>query len=149
MIEVLGSPPQVAAFRISGVFEADDYQEVIDTLEYKLVRHQRVSVYMDMLELDYMTVQAAAKRVGYSVAKLGEWHRFPRIAVISERRWISAITRIFSALIPRVEIRTFDRDEKDQAMDWALRAAESGYKVRSNSNPHSTLESTFMSVMNK
>lgn len=144
MIEVLGSPSQVAAFRISGVYEAEDYQEVIDTLEYKLVRQQRVPIYMDMLDLNYTTVQAAAKRVGYSVAKLGEWHRFPRIAVISNRAWITAITRIFSALIPRVEIRTFDASERNQAMEWAQQAAYGGATTRSGLGHQATLESTLI-----
>lgn len=143
MIEVLGSPSPVAAFRVSGVFEADDYQEVIDTLEFKLVYHQKVSIYMDMLEVDHVTAQTAAKRIAYSIAKLGEWHRFPRIAVITQRSWVTAITRIFSALIPRLEMRTFDRDEKQLAMEWAARAASAAVRTPNNGG-HPTLEGTLI-----
>lgn len=118
MVEILGSPKDVVAFRVTETLDADDYQEIIEEIEFRLVTHQKVSIYADLLDLNHVTAQAVAKRIAYSIAKIGEWHRFPRVALLTEKSWMAAMSKISSALIPRVQIKTFDRSAKDEALRW-------------------------------
>lgn len=118
MVEILGSPKDVVALKITDTLDAEDYQEIIEEIEFKLVNQDKISIYVDLINLNHVTAQAVAKRIAYSIAKIGEWHRFPRVALLSDKSWVSIMYRIFSALIPRVKIRTFDRTAKREALSW-------------------------------
>ncbi|AGH94576.1 STAS/SEC14 domain-containing protein [Pseudobdellovibrio exovorus] len=133
MVEILGSPKDVVALRVTQTLDADDYQEIIEEIEFRLVTHQKVSIYADLLDLNHVTAQAVAKRIAYSIAKIGEWHRFPRVALLTEKSWMSAMSKISSALIPRVQIKTFDRASKDEALRWAYGVTSPSVEMPSHS----------------
>ena len=118
MIESLSSPDHVAAFRITGTLTSEDYDQVIAGVADKLSRHDRIGVLVDLTGFEDFTAEAAWKDVRYSLSLLGDLKRFPREAVISDKRWVHALARIADPLVPHLQIRPFGSHERDTAMTW-------------------------------
>ena len=122
MIEVLPSAADVAAFRAVGTLTGDDYDLMLSTLDERLSRHERIGMFMDMTEFTDLTAEALAKDMRYAMAKLGQWSRFSRSAVITDKEWLKALVRIGSAMVPQVEVRTYSPDDREAAMAFVAGA---------------------------
>lgn len=118
MIEIIPAPENVAAFRVADTVTAEDYDDVIPAIEKKLSDHQNIGVLADLTSFKDMTGGALRRDLQYGLSKLGEFHRFRRAAVISDKQWIKAATDMADALFPQIEARVFPEDEKADAMKW-------------------------------
>ncbi|MBO9710865.1 MAG: STAS/SEC14 domain-containing protein [Caulobacter sp.] len=119
MIEFLHAPDHVLAVRISGTLTAEDYDRMFAEVEARLARNPRMAVYADLIGFKDLTVEAAAKDLGYAIAKIPEWKRFRREAVVSDRHWIQTLVKAVDPLLPGIQVRAFLPEQKDAALDWA------------------------------
>ncbi len=118
MVEILPAPEYVAAFRISGTLLGEDYDELIPAIEAKLEHNEEIGVLADMTDFDHMTAKALQRDLAYAISKLGEYSRFRRAAVISDKRWIETTTKLADKLFPQIEMRVFYKGELEEAMRW-------------------------------
>jgi hypothetical protein len=119
MIELLDAPDHVLALRLSGRLSGADMDQLKDRIEAKLAQHERIGIVADLTPLDGVTLEALAKDIRYNIAKLGEWKRFPREAVITQSPWMRAAMKAIDPLAPQVEVRSFEPAERDMAVAWA------------------------------
>ena len=119
MIEIIPAPAHVAAFRIAGRLTGTDYDSCIAEIETRLAAFPRIGVFCDLTAMTGLSAEAMGKDLRYAVAKIGEYGRFARGAVISERSWLDRISEAAGRLLPETEIRAFDADEEAQAIAWA------------------------------
>jgi hypothetical protein len=119
MIEILPAPDHVVALRIAGTIGGEDVDRVVQMIEARLKSHPKLGVYVDIVELDDITADAASKDLRYGLAMIGEWHRFPREAVVTNKQWVRALASLAARLVPQVEVRAFAPDEREQALAWA------------------------------
>ena len=118
MIEQLTAPDHVVALKVSGTLTGGDYDKVIADVEGRLARHERIGVLLDLVEFRDFTLEAGLKDIRYDLSKLFELRRFPREAIITDKRWMRAAAQIADPLLPHVEIRAFAPEERDAAMAW-------------------------------
>lgn len=119
MIEILPAPSHVAAFHVRETMTAEDYDRCIEHIDARLARHPRIAIYCDLVGMTLMTPMAIAKDLRYALGKLGEYHRFARGAVVTEREWLGSVTRIASLFFPHTEVRTFVPADRAAALAWA------------------------------
>lgn len=120
MIETVVAPAHVAAFRAKGKVKAEDYDNtMIPLIEDKLAIHDDISVLADLTDMEGMSVGAMGRDVQYGLSKLGEMHHFKRVALITERQWIKALTSLVDTVFPNTEARVFSKYDRDDAMLWA------------------------------
>lgn len=119
MIEILPAPDHVVAMRVSGTLTGDDIERVTLVLEAALSRHQHIALYADMVDFADMTAEALLKDLRYGISKIGQWSRFGRAAVVSDREWLRAIARLENHVIPGIDIRAFGKNEREAALAWA------------------------------
>ncbi len=119
MLDILDAPDHVAAYRISGKLTADDFDRVVEHLEAKLARHERVGVVVDMTGFHDLTLEAAGKDLRYGFSKIAQLKRFPRKALITDKQWVRAVVGAAGAIVPFVEVRTFESEESAAAIAWA------------------------------
>lgn len=124
MIEIVPAPDHVAAFRIAGTLEAQDYDEMIPRIEDRLKGHEKIGIFVDLEGLEDITGDAMQRDIKYGIDKLGELHRFGRAAVATDKQWIKAATQLADSLFPQIDARVFDLDEKDEAIEWVSRVDE-------------------------
>lgn len=118
MIEILPAPSHVAAFHFRETLTAADYDRCVAEMDARLAEHPRIAVYCDLVGLGLMTPMAIAKDLRYALGKLGEFHRFARGAVVTERAWVGTITRMAAVFFPHTELRTFPPADRAAAMAW-------------------------------
>lgn len=119
MIEVLSAPDHVVALHASGSLTAQDYDAVIAEVEAKLSRHDKIGLFVDMTGFEDITAEGMFRDLRYGLGKIGEWRRFPREAIVTEKQWVKALVKVVDPLLPQVELRTFAPAERDQALVWA------------------------------
>jgi hypothetical protein len=118
MIEILPAPTHVAAFRVSGKLTPDDYERMYGEVDTKLQSHEHIGIYADAQELAGVTAKALAKDLAFAFGRLGEFRRFPRGAVVTDRSWLRRVTQLSNALLRSIELRTFGSAERVAAMSW-------------------------------
>lgn len=126
MIELLPSPPHVAAFHFSGTLDGDDYDRCVADIETRLMLHRRIGLFCDMTGFTGLTPAAMGKDLRYFIDKFGEYRRFARGAIITEKHWLARVSEFAGHFFPHTEIRSFDPDEREAAMAWASEIAQEG-----------------------
>lgn len=119
MIDVLPSPSHVGAYRFSGTLDGADYDRCIADVESRLRVHERIGLYCDMTGFTGMTPEAMGKDLRYALAKFGEYRRFARGAIVTDKHWLGRISEFAGHFFPHTEIRSFEPEEHDAALTWA------------------------------
>ena len=119
MIEILDSPPHVGAYRFTGQLTGEDYDACVADLEMRLARFPRIAVVSDLSDMQGISLDAVGKDLRYAASKLGEFGRFARAAIVTDKRWLVAATGFAAHLLPHTEVRTFAQEEHVLALAWA------------------------------
>lgn len=119
MIEILASPPHVAAYRFTDELTGTDYDTCIADVESRLARFARIAVVSDISDLHGLALDVIGKDLRYALSKRGEYDRFARAAVVSDKRWLVAVTGLADRVMPHTDMRTFAPEERAMAMAWA------------------------------
>ena len=119
MLEILESPPHVAAYRFTDELTGVDYDTCIADLESRLVRFPRIAVVSDISDLHGLALEVIGKDLRYALSKRGAYDRFARAAVVTDKRWLVTATAMADRVMPRTEMRTFAPEERDAALAWA------------------------------
>jgi hypothetical protein len=118
MLEVIPAPDHVLAIRVSGTLTGEDYTQLGEELSAKLKRHERIGILVEMLDVGGITSAALAKDLRYAFARIGEFHRFPRAAIITQKKWLRTLATVGDAAFPGIEIRTYEPSERERALAW-------------------------------
>lgn len=119
MLELLPSPgPDVAAFRAGGKITSDDIQKAWRAIEAALDEADQIGMYVEIVDLGGFTLDALVKDITLGFKQIGQLRRFPRVAVVTDSRWIAAAAEIEGKVLPGVEVRAFPTEEDGAAMAW-------------------------------
>ena len=119
MIEILTSPPHVAAYRFTDELTGADYDACIVDLESRLARFPRIAVVSDISDLHGLALEVIGKDLRYALSKRGDYDRFARAAVVTDKRWLVAVTEMADRIMPHTDMRTFAPEERSIALEWA------------------------------
>ncbi|WP_058835302.1 STAS/SEC14 domain-containing protein [Luteimonas abyssi] len=119
MYESIPAPAHVAAFRFAGKLTGDDYDRCIAEVETRLAAFRRIGMFCDLTAMTGLSAEALGKDLRYALGKLGEYDRFARAALISERGWLDRVSGFAGRLLPDTEVRTFAAGEQAEAIAWA------------------------------
>ncbi|MBD9478213.1 STAS/SEC14 domain-containing protein [Pseudoxanthomonas sp. PXM02] len=126
MIEILASPPHVAAYRFTDELTGADYDACIADLESRLLQFPRIAVVSDISDLHGLSLDVVGKDLRYALSKRGEYDRFARAAVVTDKRWLVAVTGMADRIMPHTAMRTFAPEERSIALDWAAELDPAG-----------------------
>lgn len=118
MMEILETGPGVIAAKFSGRLGREEIEEIADLVERSLETHERTHVYVEIHDNFRVDVGALAASAPRGAAMLTKLHRFGRIAVVTEERWVRWATKIESAILPGISYETFDLAEHVDALAW-------------------------------
>ncbi|SHF05035.1 SpoIIAA-like [Modicisalibacter ilicicola DSM 19980] len=119
MLELIAAPAShVVAMRISGCVDADELQRGIDAIEQAKQVHPKISFFIEIDHLRWMTGTALVRDIGYGLTQFGRLHHFHRAAVVTDQQWIRTIATIENHLFNPIEVRPFTSREKEAAMKW-------------------------------
>lgn len=123
MISISMTPGPVMTVTLTGTVTRDDIKTCEKAFEDLLASHERIGMVVDMSGMEDIAADAIAEDLRYELSILDQWHRVPRLAVVSGKQWVAAAVRVLAPLIKAVEIRVFAPAEREDAGPWAAKRA--------------------------
>ena len=103
---------------ISGKLDSNNMKVVLDELLSSAEDIKQGKILYRMENFDIPTLGA----IGVELSRVPELFRFirkfDRIAVLADKNWVKKVGEMEGALIPGLEIKAFDLDEKSEADKW-------------------------------
>lgn len=114
MIEIQESDTDyVLALTVNGSISGDDIQTVVDAVEDRLTRHDKIRVYV---ELERLGAQPARSMLSDLKRAFKHWRRFECLVIVTHNRWLvkggPLVDRIFSG----VDVGTYSFEQKAEAL---------------------------------
>ncbi len=118
MLEFISTSNHVVAFRISGKVTAEEFERIIGALDETIDQRGSAAIYVEILDIAGMTLKAFLKDIRYGFRQIGHLERFTRSAVVTDRKWLQTVADWEGKLFPGIEVRGFEQDASDEAMQW-------------------------------
>ena len=112
-------PEHVLVFDARGTLEKSDIDRFDRQIQEKLARYERIGVIANVEQLEGMTVGAVMKDIVAELKYLGDWHRFPRLAVLASGGFVKSAAEVVGKFLPQVQVRTFEPGELENAIEFA------------------------------
>ena len=112
-------PDHVLAVDARGTLEKSDIERFDRQIQEKLARYERIGVIANVEQLEGMTLGAVMKDIVAELKYLGDWHRFPRLAVLASGGFVKSAAEIVAKFLPQVQLRTFEPGELESAITFA------------------------------
>jgi len=117
-------PDNVVAMRLAGQITAQDMRDYMREIKDRLSRHDRIGLVADVTQLTGVTAGGLWEDLKAQLAYLGQWHRFPKLAVIADGGFVAGVTSAVDKVLPQVEVRIFAPGRWAEAVAFAARAGE-------------------------
>lgn len=118
MLELLDSPDDVIALRMSHKITGNDVTAIMDRLDDMMSKQDQVHVFVETLSIDGIEVSGLPSYMTRALPLFGKLDRFGRVAVVADQAWVRVGTRLESALLPNISYRTYMPGERDKALAW-------------------------------
>jgi hypothetical protein len=112
-------PDHVLVFDARGTLQKSDIERFDRQIQDKLAHYDRIGVIANVEELEGMTIGAVMKDIAAELKYLGDWHRFPRLAVLASGGFVKSAAEVVGRFLPQVQVRTFEPGELEKAVDFA------------------------------
>lgn len=123
MLDLLDSPANVIAVRVSGKIGGADLDAIMDRLDRALAAHDKVHIFVETHGIDGIELSGLPAYFARAMPLFGKLGRFGRVAVVADQAWVRAGTRLESALLPNISYRTCLPGERDGALAWVIGAS--------------------------
>ena len=118
MHEILPSPDDVIAVKVSEKITGPDLSAIMDRLDKVMAEHDPVHVFVETHGINGIEISALPNYVSRAMPLFGQLRRFGRVAVVADQSWVRVGTRLESAFLPNISYRTYMPDERDEALAW-------------------------------
>ncbi|QIK96277.1 STAS/SEC14 domain-containing protein [Sphingomonas sp. HDW15A] len=118
MHEIIQSPSDVVAVKISGKITLDDLKAIMDRLDEVMAEHEKVHVFAETQGIEGVELSALPEHMRRAFPLFSQLNRFGRVAVVADQAWIRAGTRLESAMLPNISYRTYMPEEREEALGW-------------------------------
>ena len=108
----------IFAFKVMGKLTDDDYKEFIPIITQLIKDYGSISLFLELE--DFQGWEPKALWDDFEFGREYDEH-FDRIAIVTEDRsqeWLSKIATVFSKPFFETQVKTFNRDDFQQAWDW-------------------------------
>lgn len=106
---------KVVGLIIDGKISDDEYEAVVGVIEEKMEIHPKVSVYVELESLGGIPPKTLLKDLKFSLKNMD---RFDKEAIVTDKKWLEKLTPLLDKIFTDIEILTFDKDKKQQAIQW-------------------------------
>lgn len=120
MFNAVDYPAQnLLSFTIAGQLTKADYAGVVPTLDAKVKRWGKVNVYLEIGEMDAVTLPALWEEIKQDAQHFND---FNRAAIVSDASLLLKAAAAVTSTFTPAEVKHFTNDQKAEALRWALGA---------------------------
>jgi hypothetical protein len=120
MFEVKQNGENRLDIKMSGKLNADEMRIVLDELVEKSKNIENGKMLYDIVDYHLPSLEAIAIEFSRLPTMLRWIKKFNRAAVLSDKNWLKKASEFEGVLLPGLEIKAFERDQKADAEAWLL-----------------------------
>ena len=124
MLELIETPNDVLALKISGRITGEDLDSIMDRLDAVMSEHEQIHLFVESRDITSIEISALPTYTARALPLFGKLSRFGRVAVVADQAWVRIGTRIESAMLPFISYKVFEPDERDRALAWVISGIE-------------------------
>jgi len=95
-------------------------RNALDELVEKSKNIENGKMLYDIVDYHLPSLEAIAIEFSRFLSMLRWIKKFNRAAVLTDKNWLKKVSEFEGALLPGLEIKAFDRDQKAEAEAWLL-----------------------------
>ncbi len=103
---------------LSGKLDSEEMKTALDELVDKSGTIEDGRMLYDVIDFHMPSLSAIAIEFSRLPEMFGLIKRFSKAAVLSDKNWIKKASELEGMLIPGVEIKAFDREQREEAENW-------------------------------
>ncbi len=103
---------------LSGKLDSDEMRKALDELEYKAIDIEQGIMLYDLIDFHLPSLGAIGIEFSRLPSMFGVIKKFRRAAVLTNTNWIKKASELEGMLIPGLEIKAFNRDQRQEAEEW-------------------------------
>ena len=108
----------IVGFRLEGKIDEESFHQAVAAIENALADNERIRVYAEVKNLDGMSLETFFENLKVKSQLFQQLEKFEKEAIVSDKSWIETLVKVSDKLFPRVEVRYFIFDEKEEALAW-------------------------------
>ena len=106
--------------QINGRIDAEQMKTALDELISKSATIDNGVMLYDIIDVHLPSFGAIAIEFSRLPSMLKVIAKFSRVAVLTDTHWLKKASEFEGALFPNMEIKAFDRDQREAAETWLL-----------------------------
>ena len=118
MFKVMQNGTNRLGIELSGKLDTDEMKIALDELESKSENIENGKMLYEIIDFHLPSLGAIAIEFSRLPSMFGLIKKFDRAAVLTDKDWIQKASEIEGALLPGLEIKAFNRDQKEEAEAW-------------------------------
>ncbi|MFW2369071.1 MAG: STAS/SEC14 domain-containing protein [Desulforhopalus sp.] len=118
MFNVTKITPNRLDIELSGKLNSEEMQTALDDLERKSQEIENGIMLYDVIDFHLPSLGAIAIEFSRLPSMFGLIKKFRKAAVLADKNWIKKVSELEGLLIPGIEIKAFNRDQKEEAELW-------------------------------
>ncbi len=103
---------------LSGKLNSKEMQIALDELTNKSKNIENGKMLYDVIEFHLPSLGAIGIEFSRLPSMLGLMKKFDRAAVLTDKTWLKKVSEFEGVLFPGLEIKAFNRDQKEEAEAW-------------------------------
>jgi hypothetical protein len=118
MFKVIRNGENRLDIELSGKLNSEEMTVALDELVSKSEGIENGTMLYEIVDFHIPSLGAIGIELSRLPSMFGLIGKFVRAAVLSDKTWIQKVSELEGALIPGLEIRAFDRDQREEAEAW-------------------------------
>lgn len=108
-------PDHIIGLEIDGWIDAEDIDRIVKIVEPRIDAGEKLRIYAEVSSWSGMSLGAFIKDLKFSLQHLND---FEKEAIVSDKKWLEALSAFGNTLFSGIEVKHFTPDESDKALEW-------------------------------
>ena len=118
MFKVIQNGKNRLDLEMSGKLDAEEMKIVLDELVSKSENIENGKMLYDVVDYHLPSLGAIGIEFSRLPSMFGLIKKFDRAAVLTDKIWIQNVSELKGLFYPNLEIKAFNRDQKEEAEGW-------------------------------
>lgn len=104
--------------QFSGKLDSEEMKRALEELVSKSENIQNGKMLYEIIDFQFPSLSAIVIEFSRLPSMFGLMKKFDRVAVLTEKTWLKKASEFEGVLIPGLEMKAFDKDQKAAAEVW-------------------------------
>ena len=104
--------------QLSGKLDTEEMKTALDELVSKSKNIEHGKMLYDVIDFHLPSLSAIGIEFSRLPSMFGLLKKFDRAAVLTDKTWLKKVSEFEGGLFPGLEIKAFNRDQKEEAEAW-------------------------------